>query len=102
MIPTRTGNSASLRAYRARASAWSGPDHLGLAQLRPPGRVDGQAELVVDPAGQRPAAPVVLEELAGRGQVDRLDRGARLLDEEFLEVVAAELELVAVVPRRTS
>ena len=61
----------------ARASAWICADDLGPVEARPVGRVDGEAELVVDPAGERAAAPVVLEELAGRRQVDLLDRRAR-------------------------
>ena len=56
----------------------------------------GQGELVVDPAAERAAAPVGQEELAGRRQVELLERLGGLLVEELLEVVVAELELVAV------
>ena len=74
-----------------------------LVEARPVGRVDRQAELVVGPAGQRPAAPVGLEELAGRRQVDLLDRRRRpSRARNSSRSVAAELELVAVVTGRTS
>ena len=48
------------------------------------------------PAGQRSTSPVGLEEFAGRCQVDVLDGGRGLLVQEILQVVAAELEFLAV------
>ena len=58
--------------------------HLGLAQADPLGGVDGDAELVMEPAGERAAAPVLLEKLAGRLEVDLVDHRGRLLDQERL------------------
>ena len=71
-------------------------DDLRAIEALPVGGVDGDGELVVHPAAQRASAPLGQEELPGGGQVDLLQRAGRLLVEEVLQVVAAELEFVAV------
>ena len=88
------GELGLLRAYRALASAWRVPDHLILAQFRPPGRVDGQAELVVGPARQGSSPQSSSRNSRARVRSTAWIVAARLLDEEFFQVVAAELELV--------
>ena len=90
------GELGLLAGVERRASSWIVPDDLGARPGRQVAGVEGQAELVVDPAGQRPPAPVLVEELGGRGEVDRLDRLQRLPVEELLEAVAVELDLAAV------
>jgi hypothetical protein len=84
-----------LRAYSARAAGADGAGHVGPRPAGPLRLVQGQAELVVDPAGQRAAAPVVAEELLGRGQVDAPDRGDGLLLQELGQGLAVQLGLVA-------
>src|SRR5947209_1618458 len=71
--------------------------HVGFAQANPFGSVDGDAKFVVEPAGERAAAPILLEKLASRLEVDLVNHPGRLLYQERLEVIASELGLGAVI-----
>ena len=67
VMAIRSGQLGFLAGRRARAaSCLDAADDLGPIDLGPVCRIDREGELVVDPAGERSAAPVGLEELAGR------------------------------------